>query len=135
MRVTQSSMSRNYLKALNNNLYNYNASSERLQTGLKLNKVSDNTADAAKAFAVREQIYKKEQALDGIRDAVNELTTAEGALMSVNDVYKKRHLQRRATRYRCNRDVEHTKTAVADSKQHLWHQTSFWWYKQQRGTV
>ncbi len=88
MRVTQSSMSRNYLKALNNNLLNMNNTFERLNTGLKLNRVSDNVADAAKAYTVREQMYKKEQALDTIRDAYNELSAAEGNLMSSNDVFQ-----------------------------------------------
>ncbi len=88
MRVTQSSMSRNYLKALNNNLLNMNNTFERLNTGLKLNRVSDSVADAAKAYTVREQMYKKEQALDTIRDAYNELSAAEGNLMSSNDVFQ-----------------------------------------------
>ncbi len=88
MRITQSSMSRNYLKALNNNLTNMDQTFQRLNTGLKLNKVSDNVADAAKAFSIREQLYKKEQSLDSIRDAYNELSAAEGNLMSSNDVFQ-----------------------------------------------
>ncbi len=88
MRVTQSSMSRNYLKTLNHNLNMMDQTFQRLNSGLKLTKVSDNVADAAKAFSIREQLYKKEQAVDTIRDAYNELSAAEGNLMSTNDVFQ-----------------------------------------------
>ncbi len=88
MRVTQSSMSRNYLKTLNYNLTNLDKTMSRMNSGLKLNKVSDNVADAAKAFSVREQMYKLEQSVDAVRDAHNELSAAEGNLMSVNTVFQ-----------------------------------------------
>lgn len=86
MRVTQSSMSRNYLKALTRNLNNLNATTERMQTGLKLRRVSDNTSDASRAYAVREQLYKTETALVNIRDAYGELSSAEGSLMNANGI-------------------------------------------------
>ncbi len=84
MRVTQSSMSRNYLKSMNYNLNNMNESYNRLMTGKALEKVSDNPADAAKAFAVREQMYKIEQAISGLEDAYGEMSAAEDAMMSTN---------------------------------------------------
>ncbi len=86
MRVTQSSMNRNYLKSLNTNLSNLSKTMSRMDSGLKLNKVSDNVADAAKAFSVREQLYKLDQSVDAMRDAYNELSAAEGNLMSSNQV-------------------------------------------------
>ncbi len=86
MRVTQSSMNRNYLKTLNYNLTNLDTTMSRLNSGLKLNKVSDNVADAAKAFSVREQLYKLDQSVDTMRDAFNELSAAEGNIMSTNTI-------------------------------------------------
>ncbi len=86
MRVTQSSMNRNYLSTLNNNMSNLHMTMDRLNSGLKLNYVSDNVADAAKTFSVREQLYKLDQSVDTMRDAFNELSAAEGNLMSVNTI-------------------------------------------------
>ncbi len=86
VRVTQSSMNRNYLKTLNSNLSNLDKTMSRMNSGLKLNKVSDNVSDAAKAFSVREQLYKLDQSVDAMRDAYNELSAAEGNLMSANSV-------------------------------------------------
>ncbi len=88
MRVTQSSMNRNYLDTLQTNMSNLNMTMSRLNTGLKLNSVSDNVADAAKAFSVREQLYKLDQSVDTMRDAFNELSAAEGNIMSANEILK-----------------------------------------------
>ncbi len=83
MRVTQSSLTRSYMRNLNRNINNLAKSNERMTSERRFSRVSENTADAARAFAVREQLYKNEQYLINIRDAEGELASAESNLKSV----------------------------------------------------
>lgn len=86
MRVTQSSLSRNYIRNLNRNLSDLASSNTRLSTQRRFTRVSENTADAARAFTIREQLYKNEQFLVNIRDAEGELSSTESNLMSINSI-------------------------------------------------
>ncbi len=83
MRVTQSSLMRNYMRDLNRNISNLSKSNQRMTSERRFSRVSENTADAARAFATREQLYKNEQYLINIRDAEGELASAESNLKSV----------------------------------------------------
>lgn len=85
MRITQNMITRNYLSSLNSNLGNLTGSNQKIASGRKFTKLSQNLSDGAKALRVREQLYKNEQALVNIRDAKNRLASAESNLMSVND--------------------------------------------------
>ena len=86
MRVTQSSLTRNYIKNLNRNISNLAQSNQRMTSERKFSRVSENTADAARAFNVREQLYKNEQYLVNIRDAEGELASAESNLKSMSSL-------------------------------------------------
>jgi len=88
MRVTQRSTVRNYMRNLNRNISNLNNSTGKLSTMRKFEKVSDNTTSAAKAFKVREQLYKNEQYKSNIDEVRNELYAAENNLMNINDILK-----------------------------------------------
>lgn len=86
MRVTQSSLTRNYIKNLNRNINNLAKSNQRMTSERRFSRVSENTADAARAFATREQLYKNEQYLVNIRDAEGELASAESNLKSMSSL-------------------------------------------------
>lgn len=88
MRVTQRSTVRNYINNLNRNSSKLNESSSKLSSMKKFDRVSDNTADAAKAFKVREQLYKNEQFKDNIDEVRNELYAVENNLMNINNILK-----------------------------------------------
>ncbi|MGL5973277.1 MAG: hypothetical protein ACRCZK_06170 [Oscillospiraceae bacterium] len=88
MRVTQRSTTRNYMKNLNKNIGNLSKSNDKMSSMRKFDRVSDNTADAARAFKIREQLYKNEQFMANIQDIESELATAESNLMNVNEILK-----------------------------------------------
>lgn len=88
MRISQGMMTRNYLKTLNSNLTNLAKSNRRMSTQQRYSRVSDNTADVARAFNVREQLYQNEQHLTNIRNAEGELAAAESNLRSINEILR-----------------------------------------------
>lgn len=86
MRITQSSMMRNYLKNLGRASNDVARSSQRMTSGRKFTKLSENVSDGTRALKVREQLDKDEQYLTNIRDAESELASAESNMMSVNEI-------------------------------------------------
>lgn len=86
MRVTQSMITRNYLKGLNRTLSDRASSNERITSGRRFTKISENVSDGARALKIREQMYKNEQQLVNIRDAQGELSGAESNLKSINEI-------------------------------------------------
>ena len=88
MRVTQGMLIRSYNKNLTRNIKSLADSNERLTTKRKFNRVSDDTAAAAKSFTIREQIYKNEIYLENATNAEGELTAAEDNIKGINDLFK-----------------------------------------------
>lgn len=86
MRITNNYMTRNYLGNLNSALDLYNQSGERIHSGRKLNKMSDNVSDGTRALSVRTQSYKNEQIQENVKKAGETLTVAESNLMSIKDI-------------------------------------------------
>ncbi len=86
MRVTQSMMTRNYLKNLNTNLANLSESHEKISSGKKFTRSSENVADAARALKVRDQLYTDKQYLSNIQNVQNRLSSAESNLSSINSI-------------------------------------------------
>lgn len=86
MRVTQNMLSRNYLKNLNTNLSNLTKSQEKISSGKKFNRSSENVADAARALKVRDQLYTDEQYKSNIENVQNRLSSAESNLSSINSI-------------------------------------------------
>ncbi|MEM1485297.1 flagellar hook-associated protein FlgL [Oscillospiraceae bacterium PP1C4] len=91
MRITQSMMTRNFLKSLNRNLGNIAKSNERLASGRKFTKISENVSDGSRALRIREQLSDNEQYLVNIRDANGELSSAESNMLSINDILQTVH--------------------------------------------
>jgi flagellin-like hook-associated protein FlgL len=88
MRITQSSLMRNYISNLRGSISNLSKSNEKLTTMSKYTRASDNTSATARAFVIREQIYKNEQYLVNIDDADGELSSSESSLRTINDLLK-----------------------------------------------
>ena len=91
MRITNTFMSRNYLNNLNNSLELYNQSGERIHSGRKLNKMSDNVSDGTRALSIRTQFYKNEQIQENVRKAGETLSVAESNLTSIKDIVDNVH--------------------------------------------
>ncbi len=84
MRITQNTMTRNYMRNLNRSIHALADSNSRLSSYRKFDRVSEDTASASKAFSVREQLYKNEQALSNIENAQGELSSVESNLKCIN---------------------------------------------------
>lgn len=86
MRITEGSMMRNYFSSLNKNLKNLSGSNEKLSSGSKYRRVSDNISQTARALVIREQLNKNEQYQSNIGFAEDELSSAESSLSTINEV-------------------------------------------------
>lgn len=91
MRITNNYMTRNYLGNLNNTLNRYNESANRLTTGRKFSKMSENVSDGTRALNVRTQYYKNEQLQENVKKAGETLTVAESNLTSIKDIIENVH--------------------------------------------
>lgn len=86
MRVTNNYLTRNYLNNLNNSLALYNESGNRLNTGRKFSKMSEDVSAGTRALNVRTQSYKNEQIQSNVLKAGESLTVAETNLTSIKDI-------------------------------------------------
>lgn len=86
MRITNNYMTRNYLGNLNSSLERYNESGNRLTTGRKFSKMSENVSDGTRALTVRTQSYKNEQIQENVKKAGESLYVAESNLTSIKDI-------------------------------------------------
>jgi flagellin-like hook-associated protein FlgL len=86
MRITQKNLTRAYLSGLNRNISQLSKSNERLTTGKRFNKVSENVTDAQKALKVRNQLKRNEQFITNIQSLQNEITAQETSAMQMNDI-------------------------------------------------
>ncbi len=86
MRVTNNAMTRNYLLNLNHNMNKLNNTSNRLQTGRKFTKMSQNVSDGTRSLNIRTQMYKNEQVQENVKKAGESLSVAETNLMNIEDI-------------------------------------------------
>lgn len=84
MRITQNTMTRSYMRNLNRSISHLAGSNDRLSSSRKFSKVSEDTASASKAFSIREQLYRNEQAMSNIENAQGELASVESNLQNIN---------------------------------------------------
>lgn len=86
MRVTSNYMMRNYLNNLNNALALYNESGNKLHSGRKFTKMSEDVSAGTRALTVRTQVYKNEQIQSNVKKAGESLAVAETNLTSIKDI-------------------------------------------------
>jgi len=86
MRITQKNLTRAYLSGLNRNISQLSKSNERLSSGKRINRVSDQVTDAQKALKVRNQIRNNEQFVRNIQSIKNEISAQESSAMQMNEI-------------------------------------------------
>ncbi|MGL5977770.1 MAG: hypothetical protein ACRCZJ_02085 [Erysipelotrichaceae bacterium] len=86
MRVTQRSLQRNYMNGINRNLGNLSKSNDRLTTGRRFSRVSENVTDAARALRVRDKLNRNEQYIGNLDNLDVELSAQESGVMQINDI-------------------------------------------------
>ncbi len=93
MRITQNAMTRNYLKSMNTTLGNMSASSDKLTTGRRFTKISEDVSSGVNALKTRQKLYKSIQIQDNIKAADEELEVAETNLMTIKEIADTIHEQ------------------------------------------
>jgi len=86
MRITQKNLTRAYLSGLNRNISQLSKSNERLSSGKRINRVSDQVTDAQKVLKVRNQIRNNEQFVRNIQSIKNEISAQESSAMQMNEI-------------------------------------------------
>lgn len=86
MRVTNNYMTRNYLGNLNKALDLYNQSGNKMNSGRKFSKMSENVSDGTRALSIRTQSYKNEQLQENVKKAGESMTVAESNLTSILEI-------------------------------------------------
>ena len=86
MRVSQRTVSRNYLKQLNTSMTKKAESLERSTSGLKFSKLSDNVADGSRAMHIQEERYQSQQQLSTVKDLVSEFKSVDSNMDSIQSI-------------------------------------------------
>ena len=86
MRITQKNIQRAYLNNLHRNMKQLATSNERMSSGRRLNRISDNVSDAQRALTVRDKLQRSEQYLRNIDKLQLDLNGQETSLMQMNEI-------------------------------------------------
>lgn len=84
MRVTNKMLTSRYTRDLNKSLSNLNTQSQKVDTGRKFFKGSEDPIGAVKAYRLRREYLKNEDYLTNIQEADSIFTSAESNLMGIN---------------------------------------------------
>lgn len=84
MRVTNKMLTSRYTRDLNKSLSNLNTQSQKVDTGRKFFKGSEDPIGAVKAYRLRREYLKNENYLTNIKEADSIFTSAESNLMGIN---------------------------------------------------
>lgn len=85
-RIVTNTSALTVFKSLSRNTGKLAGSAERLATGLRINRASDDAAGLAISETMRAQIKGADMAVENINNAVNFINTAEGYLQNISDV-------------------------------------------------
>jgi len=88
MRITNTTIARNYTTNLNRNLGLLNDGNYRVASGRKFNKMAENTADGVRAMTLRRSLARLDGYLDNAITTKNTFAGAEGNLMKISDLTK-----------------------------------------------
>lgn len=91
MRVADRSTARNYLKYLNKARSDYAATNERIASGNRFTKISDDVSSGSRVLQAKSDMYKVDKQLSNVKDINDELTTTENALSSIGDILNNAH--------------------------------------------
>ena len=85
-RIVTNSSANTVYKNYSQNSQKLASSAEKLATGLRINRASDDSAGLAISEGMRAQVKGSDMAVDNISNAVNFLNTADGYLQVVSDI-------------------------------------------------
>lgn len=86
MRLTNNMLTRNYLKNLSKSQNNLAKQSNKMASGRRFERGSENVSDAVRALSLRSKLARAEDQSNNIRDAQGELDSAESNLRSINSI-------------------------------------------------
>lgn len=89
MRVTNSMISKNYLKDLNRNLTSLNKLNGQLTSGKEISRPSDNPFKAARIMQLKSDIDMSNQYNENIKDSINWLDTTDTALSQITESFQR----------------------------------------------
>ena len=89
MRVTDRAVGRNYLKHLNQARYDYEQTTNRISTGKRFTRLSDDVSSGTRVLRTRSDRYKVEKQLDNIQSINEELSSTEANMQSISDLLTK----------------------------------------------
>ncbi len=89
MRVTDRAVGRNYLKHLNQARNDYQQTTDRIATGKRFVRMSDDVSSGTRVLRTRGDRYKMERQLENIQGINEELSAAEGNMTAINDILSK----------------------------------------------
>lgn len=91
MRVADRSTGRNYLKYLNNAKTDYAKTLERIASGNRFEKISEDVSSGARVLQARSEKYKVEKQLSNVKSINEEMDTMETAMTSIEDILLEIH--------------------------------------------
>jgi flagellar hook-associated protein 3 FlgL len=86
MRITSGMVMDNYLKNLNRNMTSMVDLQYQMSTGKRLNKMSDEPADALSVMQYRVKLYKSEQYKENVDSGLTWLEQTESSVMELNKI-------------------------------------------------
>lgn len=89
MRVTDRTVGRNYLKHLHGARGDYQQTLDRISTGKRFTKMSDDVSSGSRVLRTRTDMYKAEKQLNNIKSIREELDSAENNMTYINDILTK----------------------------------------------
>lgn len=85
MRITQSMITRGYMSSINSNLENLSKANDKISTGRRFTRVSENVADGVRALQVRQQMDENYQLQLNVRDAQGVVDTAWDCMRTIQN--------------------------------------------------
>ncbi len=86
MRVSDRMTARNYLKYLDNAKTNYAKTNERISSGNRFIRISDDVSAGTRVLRVRGDMTKSQEYYDNVKSINEQMSSTENAIMSINDI-------------------------------------------------
>jgi len=91
MRVSDRETARNYLKYLDKAKNNYASTNEKIASGSRFTRISDDVSAGTRALRVRSDMAKTQDYSDNVKAVNEQLTTTENAMTSINKIVTEAH--------------------------------------------
>ncbi len=94
MRVADRTTSRNFLKYLDTAKTNYAQTNERVASGNRFTRISDDVSAGTRALRIRGDLAKAEEHYNNVKAINEELVSTENAMTSISEIIGKIHSQK-----------------------------------------